>query len=333
MAEKENEKMHLRVTPVIALVMLSVSGCPLGSPNDHYRPHGHQDTTIAISPKDDEILFNAAGKGGRDLYILHLSDLKVRRIAETPEYETDASFSPDGSSVVYTAGVPGDRADHIFVMKADGTLKAQLTRSKGNDVEPRFSPDGSMVVFARDKTYNWGGLAANWEGGGVICVVGADGKGERQLTPDDGYAFSPSFTKDGRSVRYSTSDGLFTIPTDRSAVPKKRGPLIPHATYSPDHKTVVFSEGQYSGDCELFLADVELKAKTPITNSDHGCFRPIFTNHGDRVYFLMEEWPKGPSGSPQSSIWTVKIDGTEQKQITDLSMFTAPLTWKPPKTP
>jgi Tol biopolymer transport system component len=85
---------------------------------------------------------------------LNLSDLKVTRIAETADYETAPSFSPDGLRIVYAAGVPGDRADHIFTIQHDGRAKAKLTDIDANDTSPRFSPDGKTIVFARDKTYN-----------------------------------------------------------------------------------------------------------------------------------------------------------------------------------
>ena len=92
-----------------------------------------------------------------------------------------------------------------------------------------------------------------------------------------------------------------------------------------------FIQTETSPDHELFIANPDGTVKSQITTSDHGCFHPVFDNSGDRVFFLMEEWPQGLTGVPKSSIWTVKGDGTEQKQITDLSLFDAPLKWKPPR--
>jgi Tol biopolymer transport system component len=282
---------------------------------------------------DDTILFNAAGTGGRDLYVLHLTDLKVTRIADTPDYEVAASFSPDGRSIVYAAGVPGDRADHIFTIGIDGSSKTQLTDIDANDTSPRFSPDGKMIVFARDKTYNWGGLAANWEPGGVICVIGADGTGVQQLTSDEVFAFAPTFSQDGKSVIYFAVDGCYTVALDGSETPKQIGPMASYANLSPDGKQFVYANGKYSPDYELFIANLDGSGKSQITASDHGCFHPVFAHSGDRVYFLMEEWPQGPAGEPKSSIWSVKTDGTQQRKITDLSLFDAPNNWKPQLSP
>ena len=325
--------MHSPFHSIVGVAVLAVCGCPLGTPKDHYRPHGHQDTTIAIIPADDTILFNAAGTGGRDLYLLRLTDLTVTRIADTLEYEVSPSFSPDGQRIVYAAGVPGDRADHIFTIGIDGSSKRQLTDIDANDTSPRFSPDGKMIVFARDKTYNWGGLAANWEPGGVICLIHTAGTGERQLTSNEIFAFAPAFSQDGKSVIYFTVDGCFSLALDRSEPPQRIGPLVSYANLSPDGKRFVYANGKYSPDYELFIANLDGTGKSQITASDHGCFHPVFTHSGDGIYFLIEEWPQGPSGEPKSSIWTVKTDGTQQKQITDLSLFDAPHSWKPKLSP
>lgn len=308
-------------------------GGPLGTPVGHSRQRGHLDSTIAISPTDDTILFNAVGRGGRDLYLLKLADLSVTRIAKTPDYEVDPDFSPDGQRIVYAAGVPGDKADHIFTVGIDGTRKSQLTSGAANDASPRFSPDGQLIVFARDKTYNRGGLAANWSSGGVICVIGVDGTGERQLTPDDLVAFTPAFSQDGRSVIYFTADGSFSLPLDGSAPPKHLGPFLRYAKASPDGARIVYSDGKYSPDHELFIGGFDGLNRSKITTSDHGSFHPVFTRAGDRVYFLREEWPNGKSSSPKSSIWTVKTDGTGERQISDLSLFDSPTSWRPKRSP
>jgi len=102
--------------------------------------------------------------------------------------------------------VPGDRGDHIFTIGNDGSAKTQLTYIDANDTSPRFSPDGKTIVFARDKTYTWGGLAANWEPGGVICLINADGTNLRQLTSDEDFAFEPYFSADGTRIEYSTAN-------------------------------------------------------------------------------------------------------------------------------
>ena len=305
----------------------------MGTPRDHYRPHGHQDTSIAISPCSDAILFNATGKGGRDLFLLDLNNYTVVRITDSPNYEVSPSFSADGKTIVYAAGVPGERADHIFTIGRNGESSEQLTDVDANDTSPRFSPDGSMIAFARDKTYIWCGLAANWENGGVICVIASDGTGQRQLTPEDTFAFEPFFTANGQSVVYFTINGCFSVPVDGSGNPTKLGPTANMPNLSADGMRIILSDGKYAPDHELFIAELDGSARLQITTSENGCFHGVLNGDATKVYFLMEEWPQGFSGHPKSSIWTVNTDGTEQKQISDLSLFDDPMKWKPRNSP
>ncbi len=130
------------VVTVVAMIWISI--------NEHPRPPGHWDIGFTISPRD-EVVFSAVGDGGRDLFTLNLTTLQVTRIAATPDYEVDPSFSPDGQMLVYASGQPGDGADHIFVRSLDTNTVTQLTRGDANDSQPTFSPDGTLIAFTRDK--------------------------------------------------------------------------------------------------------------------------------------------------------------------------------------
>jgi TolB protein len=317
---------------MICVAMVCLCGCPLGTPRDHYRPHGHQDTTIAVSPTDDAILFNAIGAGGRDLHLLDVTNFKVTRIAQTSDYETAPNFSPDGLRIVYAAGVPGDRADHIFTIRHDGSAKTQLTDIDANDTSPRFSPDGKTIVFARDKTYIWGGLAANWEPGGVICVIDADGANLRQLTSDEDFAFEPYFSADGTRIVYSTANGRMSIPADGSAAPQPL-PGPSGAVPSYDGKSIAYSKGEYSPDLKIFMANGDGTSERVLTPNLGGCYQPVFTHAGGRLYFLREEWPDGPTGVSKFSVWEIAVDGPTVRMLTDCGLFDAPLSWKPGTTP
>jgi dipeptidyl aminopeptidase/acylaminoacyl peptidase len=128
------------VACLVVWILLVLRGCM----NEHYRPHGHGNISFGISSRGNTLVFNAVGLGERDLYLLDLETHRVTRIAPTPDYEVDPEFSPDGKSVVYAAGKPGDRADHIFLRSLDGQMVKQLTADDANDASPAFSPDGSL---------------------------------------------------------------------------------------------------------------------------------------------------------------------------------------------
>jgi Tol biopolymer transport system component len=311
-----------------------------GCMNEHSRPGGHGDVTFRISPQGDRLAFNAIGDGGRDIYVLDLGTLAVKAIATTPDYEVDPSFSPDGKSVVYAAGKPGDRADHLFVRSLARNDVKQLTAEDANDSSPEFSPDGSQIVFTRDLTYNWGGLAANWGGDEVVCVVNADGSGFRQVTKRDYFAYNPHYSADGKTILFTGSEGLYTIPADGSQAPTWLNSRPAHdAVYSPDGQTIALVLGQFASDQEIYLCRSDglgVKQLTRIgkrqrSSEGAGCTRPAFTPDGKRILFFLELWPDGLTGHAKENLWEIAIDGSAPRKIANYSLFDDPLHWRAAK--
>lgn len=74
--------------------------------------------------------------------------LPTGQAAQQPA-STDASFSPDGSRILYAANHDGDL--EIYVVNADGTDVRQLTDNDNQDFFPSWSPDGAAIVFSSDR--------------------------------------------------------------------------------------------------------------------------------------------------------------------------------------
>ena len=86
---------------------------------------------------------------------------------------TDASFSPDGSQILFAANHDGDL--EIYVMGADGSDQRQLTDNGGQDFFPSWSPDGKTIVFSSDRS-----------GAVELYLMDADGANQRPLVAQDG---------------------------------------------------------------------------------------------------------------------------------------------------
>jgi len=84
--------------------------------------------------------------GDYDLYKTDLDGTNQIRLTNTPGYDSEASVSPDGRTVVFTSVRDGDM--DIYAMSVDGADVKRLTDTFGFDCQPRFSPDGEWILFS-----------------------------------------------------------------------------------------------------------------------------------------------------------------------------------------
>jgi len=262
-----------------------------GCSQQHYRGSGHQDVTFDISAKGDQMVFNGVGQGGRDLYLLDLKTWRVTRVARTAEYEVDPAFSPNGKTLVYAAGTPGDRADHLFVRPLNPRgAPHQLTAGDVSDASPSFLPDGSWIVFARARRYLFGGLMNGvWEGWSTWSLK-PDGTGLRRENGKGRVFGNPP-----RSLSY----GEFVL-----------APLPP--SFAISHARVKQTLAP--------MPDVYFKDWT----------RPITLPRTSRILFLVEVWQEGPSGVSKKELWQVEQSGLKPPQrVASSRLFDDPLGWTP----
>lgn len=162
---------------------------------------------------------------------------------------------------------------------------------------------------------------ANWDNGGVICVVNSDGSSERQLTDDDLFAYQPQFSPDGKFVSYSTMNGRFSIPVNGS------GPATPlpgpaDAYASADGKLLAYRRGKYESDMMLCVSDSNGTNERELTQ---GGYQAAFGRANDRLYMLQSTWPSGLTSYPVYRIEEVLISNGTRRAVTDWEFLNAPL--------
>jgi Tol biopolymer transport system component len=146
----------------------------------------------------------------------------------------------DESRIVLEGFNPANRThDGIYSVRAsDGGDLVRLTA--GLDGYPQYSPDDAEVVFLRTKA------GVQPEGAGAIFVVGADGTGERRITPW-GFAFLDQvWSPDGAWIVFQRPYGqLYLVRpdgTDLHRVPMTlpAGAGAREPSWSPDGAWIVF---------------------------------------------------------------------------------------------
>jgi Tol biopolymer transport system component len=131
---------------------------------------------------------------GMDIFRGNLDGSNLVRLTDTPGYDAEGSYSPDGTRIVFTSFRDGDA--EIYIMDADGKNPRRITHAKGYDGGPFFSPDGKRLVYRSDRKDN--DLLQ-------IYVNNAEGTAERALTQNEFVNWGPFFHPDNRHLIYATS--------------------------------------------------------------------------------------------------------------------------------
>lgn len=134
-------------------------------------------------------------QAGMDIFECNLDGSEMRRLTDTPGYDAECGYSPDGRQIAFTS-YRADSDPEIFVMDADGSHARRITHARGYDGGPFFSPDGKRIIFRGDR-----------RGDSLLqlYVVNAEGTGERRLTDTSFVNWGPYWHPNGRTIVFATS--------------------------------------------------------------------------------------------------------------------------------
>jgi Tol biopolymer transport system component len=119
--------------------------------------------------------------------------------------ERDASFSPDGRSMLFVRATSRTNDDRIYVMRRDGSGVHPLRRDSLQQQCPRFSPDGRKISF-------WRGRDGQ---SGAYFVMNADGTGLRRISGGQKFVWGcPSWFPDGKRVVFTKDYNLYVASAD-----------------------------------------------------------------------------------------------------------------------
>ena len=170
------------------------------------------DAEATFSTDGKKIVFTSLRNGDLDIYSMDADGKHVKQLTHELGYDGGPFFSPDGRWIVYRAHhpKPGQETDdyvsllkqnqirptylELWMMKADGSQKRQITNLGAASFAPSFFPDGKRIIFASN-VGSTGGMG-NFE----LYGVDVDGKNLERITFTDGFDGFPVFSPDGTKL-------------------------------------------------------------------------------------------------------------------------------------
>ncbi len=211
---------------------------------------------------------------GYDIFRADPEGAKLVRLTDTPGYDAEAVYSPDGERIVFTSIRTGDL--ELFMMRPDGTEVEQLTDMPGYDGGAFFSRDGRSIVWRASrpqgkKLADYRSLLAQnliRPGQLDIYIMDLEDRKPVQLTDNGAANFGPYWHPDGRHIIFSSN---LADPKGRNfdlyVIDIETRTIEPITTYpgfdgfpmfSYDGKQLVFASnrnGKVRGETNVFIAD------------------------------------------------------------------------------
>jgi Tol biopolymer transport system component len=238
------------------------------------------------------IAFTSTRDGNAEVYVMRADGSHVVDLTRNLAQDGQPSWSPDGKRIAFVSTRTGNA--QIYVMNADGSTQRRVTHSQGGDTAPAWSPDGTRIAFMC--TFPTPRLVTE------ICVVGADGTGERELTsPKQGDNLYPVWTSDSKAVLFTRPRGVGLV--DLAGHGAQGPPVIGNVAelvYAPDGITFAYLE--HSSTWTLHVGS--RRVSTVAGNVDS----PAWSPDGSRLVFVARV--------ARSDLYVVDADGGNQHALT-----------------
>lgn len=260
---------------------------------------------------DSRSLFFTSFRGGNqlDLWRIAANDQAEPQMISTGSSNLqDLAISPNGRTIAFVA----ETADENIWEIEPNHVPRPLIRSTRADHSQQFSPDGANIAFVSDRTGNY-----------EIWLADADGKNQRQLTAENGSAGSPRFSPDGKFIAYDAQvaggSDIYLISVNGGAARRltEGGKNNGLPAWSVDGSSIFFVSNR-SGDEQIWKMPASGGGEA-VQITKQGAFEMFAAPDTRKIIYS--------KGGGKNGLWSVGVDGGDEKPIPELSEAGAWRSW------
>lgn len=188
----------------------------------------------------------------------------VRRLTSLEGSEWHADWSPDGESILFSAGSKDYQDSGIYVIDADGGEPRALLNDGSENDGGDWSVDGTRIAFT-----------SNRDGNQDLYLMNADGSEITKFFDSGMNDYMPDWSPDGRRIAFfaanfpSVRQDIYVIQTDGSgAVNLSNTPAIvdENPIWSADGETIFFQTDR-DGNFEIYSMEADGTNQQNLTNN------------------------------------------------------------------
>jgi Tol biopolymer transport system component len=251
--------------------------------------------------------------GQTDVFTITPGQFDRTNLTNSPDYETNPSWSADGTKLVFNSSASGSG---LYTMDADGGNLTHVASVNGGHF-PVFSPSGTRIAFGQAPTFS--------DNDYEVAAINVDGGGLTNLTNSPGVDLSPSWSPDGNriafnSARSSPSD-VYTMNADGSdvfRVTTSGSALDPD--WSPDGTKIAFMAFAGDGDIHVINADGTGEVNLGAPGYDS---QPTWSPDGTKIAFLSRRH------GPGDEVYVMNADGSGATRVTYSEQPAGAPSWQP----